>query len=194
MYKVIGTARTRSFRVLWMLEELDEPYDHVAVPPRSEEARSFNPSGKIPALVDGEHVLTDSIAILTYLADKHGRFSAAPGTPERARQDAMTFWLVDEFDAILWAAAKHSFILPEDRRIPLVKDVLKWEFAESAAALADRLEGPYLMGEAFTICDILAVHCLNWAVAAGFPRVDDRLHAYAKSVRQRPAYQTAYAR
>jgi len=194
MYQVIGATRTRTFRVLWMLEELGEPYDHLPATPRSDEARKFNPLGKIPALVDGDRTLTDSMAILTYLADKHGRLTAPAGTPERADQDALTFWLIDEFDAVLWAAAKHSFILPEDRRIPVVKDVLKWEFTESAVRLAERLDGPYLAGDDFTICDILAVHCLNWAVAAGFPRVDDRLHAYAKALRDRPAYQAAFAK
>lgn len=194
MYKVIGTARSRAFRVLWMLEELGEPFEHVPAKPRTDEAKSFNPLGKIPALVDGDDVLTDSMAIMTYLADKHGKFTAPAGTAARARQDAMTFWLVDEFDAILWAAAKHSFVLPEDRRIPVVKDVLKLEFSASAETLESRLDGPFLMGEDFTICDILAVHCLNWAVGAGFPRVGDRLHAYAKALRDRPAYQAAYAR
>lgn len=194
MYKVIGAARSRSFRVMWMLEELGVAYEHLPAAPRSDEARSFNPLGKIPALVDGDHVLTDSMAILTYLADKHGQFTAPAGTPARAKQDAMTFWLVDEFDAILWAAAKHSFVLPEDRRIPVVKDVLKWEFTASAAALAERLDGPFLMGSDFTICDILAVHCLNWSVGAGFPRVDDKLHQYAKALRKRPAYEAAFAK
>lgn len=194
MYQVIGAARSRAFRVMWMLEELGEPYEHVPAAPRSDEAQEYNPLGKIPALVDGPDVLTDSMAILTYLADKHGKLSAPAGTPTRARQDAMTFWLVDEFDAVLWAAAKHSFVLPKDRRIPVVKDVLKWEFATSAKTLAARLEGPFLMGESFTIADILAVHCLNWAVGAGFPRVDDTLHSYAKTMRERPAFKAAYER
>lgn len=194
MYKVIGSKQSRAFRVLWMLEELGEPFEHLPAAPRSDEALRFNPLGKIPALVDGDDVLTDSMAILTYLADKHGQFTAQPGTIARARQDAMTFWLIDEFDAVLWAAAKHSFVLPEDRRIPGVKDVLKWEFSTSADALAERLEGPFLLGADFTICDILAVHCLNWAVGAGFPRVDDRLHRYAKEMRARPGYEAAFAR
>ena len=194
MYTVIGATKSRAFRVMWMLEELGQPYDHIAAAPRSDEARAFNPSGKIPALRDGDTVLTDSMAIVTYLADKHGALTAPAGTAARARQDAMTFWLIDEFDAILWMAAKHSFVLPEEHRVPGIKDALKAEFSVSSAALADRLDGPFLMGDRISIPDILACHCLNWAVGAGFPRVDDRLFAYGKSLRERPAFQAASAR
>lgn len=194
MYKVIGATKSRAFRVMWALEEMAEPYDHIPAAPRSDEAKAYNPNGKIPALVDGDAVLTDSMAIVTYLADKHGKLTAPAGTPARARQDAVTFWLIDEFDAILWAAAKHSFVLPEDLRMPEVKDVLKEEFSASAAQLSARLDGPFLAGDTITVPDILACHCLNWAVGAGFPRVDEKLFSYAKELRQRPAFQAASAR
>ncbi|MEM9575467.1 MAG: glutathione S-transferase family protein [Pseudomonadota bacterium] len=193
-YKVIGATKSRALRVMWMLEELGESYEHIPAAPRSDETRSYNPLGKIPALVDGDEVLTDSMAILTYLGDKHGKLTAPAGTVARARQDAMTFWLIDEFDAILWAAAKHSFALPEELRVPAVKDSLKAEFSASAAKLTEWIDGPFLMGDRITIPDILACHCLNWAVGAKFPRVDDRLFAYARNLRDRPAFQAASAR
>lgn len=194
MYKVIGATKSRALRVMWMLEELGQNYQHLDAAPRSEAALKYNPLGKIPALLDGETVLTDSMAILTYLADKHGKLTAPAGTVARAHQDAMTFWLVDEFDAILWMAAKHSFALPEELRVPAIKDSLKAEFSASAAKLSARLEGPFLMGDTISIPDILACHCLNWSVGAGFPRVDDKLSAYAKSLSDRPAFQAAAAK
>lgn len=46
MYTVIGTVRTRAARVLWMLEELGLPYEHLAAAPRSEGVTAFNPAGK----------------------------------------------------------------------------------------------------------------------------------------------------
>ncbi|MDW3224026.1 MAG: glutathione S-transferase family protein [Paracoccaceae bacterium] len=191
MYKVIGTTKSRAFRVLWTLQEIGAPYEQIAAAPRSEEAMQFNPLGKIPALVDGDDVLTDSVAIMTYLADKHGKLTAPAGTVARARQDAMTFWLIDEMDAILWAAAKHSFVLPEHLRVPAAKEALKFEFEKSAAHLSERLEGPFLMGDGITLPDILACHCLNWAIGAKFPRTDDKLFQYAKALRERPAFQAA---
>ena len=194
MYTVIGSTKSRAFRVMWMLEELGQDYTQIDAGPRSEEARKYNALGKIPALLDGDDVLTDSVAIMTYLGDKHGKLTAPAGTPARARQDAMTFWLIDEFDAILWAAAKHSFVFPEDKRVPAIKDSLKTEFIRSSDILADRLEGPFLMGDDMTHADILAVHCINWSIGAGFPRVNDKLGEWAKTIRDRDAFKAAQAK
>jgi glutathione S-transferase len=194
MYTVVGTAKSRAFRVMWMLEELGLPYDLIPANPASEQAMQYNPSGKIPALIDQGEVLTDSVAIMAYLGDKHGGLSAQSGTLARARQDAMTYWLIDEFDAILWAAAKHSFVWPKERRVPVIKDSLKEEFLRASKILSDRIEGPFLMGDQMTHADILAVHCINWSVGAGFPRLDDKLNIWAKSLRNRAAFKAAQAR
>jgi glutathione S-transferase len=126
MYQVIGVPKTRAFRVLWTLEELGQSYDLVPAQPQSAEARAANPSGKVPALVEDGESITDSVAIITYLADKHGALTAPAGTLARAKQDAITNMVIDEMDAILWTAARHSFILPEDRRVPEIKDSLNW--------------------------------------------------------------------
>jgi len=194
MYKVIGIGKSRAFRVTWMLEELGVPFEVVACGARSEEAKQYNPSGKIPALVDGKEVLTDSVAIMTYLGDKHGKLTAPAGTPARARQDAMTFWLIDEMDAILWAAAKHSFVFPAEVRVPAIKDSLKAEFIRASDSLAARLDGPFLMGDEMTHADILAVHCINWSIGAKFPRVNEKLGRWAADMRDRPAFQAAQKR
>ena len=80
MYQVVGTIRSRAFRVLWMLEELGEPYEHVPAQPRSEQASEVNPAGKVPTLVDNGVAITDSTAIIQYLADKHGALTFPAGT------------------------------------------------------------------------------------------------------------------
>ncbi len=194
MYTVVGTLKSRGARVMWMLEEMGIAYTHIPCGARSEEAKKYNPLGKIPALVDGDEVLTDSVAIMTYLGDKHGALTAPAGTPARARQDAMTLWLIDEFDAVLWTYAKHAFVFPQENRVPEIKDSLKAEFLRSAALLSERIEGPFLMGDQITHADILAVHCLNWSIGAKFPRVDDKLNLWARSLRERPAFQAIQAR
>ena len=195
MYRVIGPTRTRTLRVLWALEELDQPYDHVGAMPHAEEVVAFNPAGKVPVLVVGGVPITDSLAIMTYLADKHGRLTFPAGTLERARQDSLTQFINDEFDQILWTAARHSFILPEDRRVPAVKDSLKWEFARSQERLLTRMaeDGPFLMGETMTIADILLAHCLMWAGKAGFPDSGEKLNDYMAMMFARPACQRAAA-
>ena len=192
MYRVIGTVKSRAFRVLWMLEELGQTYDLVAASPRSDEAKTFNPLGKIPALVDGDAVLTDSVAIMTYLADKHGKLTAPAGTAARARQDATTLWLIDEMDALLWTASKHSFILPEKLRVPAMTPTLHKEFARNMDTLSGMVDaGLFLMGDDITLPDILAVHCLGWAFGAGFPALPDPVKAYSKRLRARPAFRAA---
>lgn len=193
MYTVIGPNKTRAFRVVWMLEELEQPFEQDDSGPRSEVALRYSASGKVPVLLDDGEPITDSAAILTYLADKHGALTAAPGTIARARQDAMTHLILDELDAVLWTAARHSFVLPEDRRVPDVKDSLKWEFGESLARIADGLTSQWVMGDSFTVPDILLTHCLTWARAARFEVSDPRLLTYLRRATERPAYQRASA-
>lgn len=195
MYTLIGSTKTRALRVSWMLEELGQDYEQIQAGPGSDIARTHNPLGKIPALIDGDHTLTDSVAIMTYLADKHGALTAPAGTPQRARQDAMTLWIIDEMDALLWTFSKHSFALPEAARVPEITPGLHFEYARSLARLSDRLgDAPFLMGDAISIPDLLAVHCLGWGHMTRFPAMDDRLKAWAKGLRSREAYVRALAR
>lgn len=193
MYKLVGNRATRAFRPLWLLEELGVPYQHVPAAPRSEDVRAFSPAGKVPVLVDGEDVISDSTAILTYLADKHGAFTRPAGTVARARQDAWTFRVLDEVDAILWTAARHSFILPEDQRVPAVKDSLKAEFARNLDRIAAELSSDCLAGDDLTVPDFLLAHCLGWARNAGFPDAPDALVEYLRRLRTRPAFERAAA-
>ncbi|MDK3017672.1 glutathione S-transferase family protein [Pseudodonghicola flavimaris] len=188
MYKVYGAVASRAFRVLWMLEELGQRYELHEIKPHSAEALALNASGKIPILADGDAVLTDSVAIITYLADKHGRFTYPAGSVERAHQDALSHTILDEFDAVLWTAARHRAVLPEDMRVPGVTDSLKWEFERNLARLGNRFAGPFLQGDQMTIADILCVHCLGWAKSAGFPLEDETMNAYFKALRGREAY------
>lgn len=194
MYDVFGTIRTRAFRVIWMLEELGQPYSITPAPPRSPEIIAVNPLGKVPALRDGDAVLTDSVAIMTYLGDKHGALCAPAGTLTRARQDAVTNYVIDEMDAVLWTAAKHSFVLPEEKRVAGVKPTLTWEFSQAVDHLAKGLEtAPFLNGEDITLTDILATHCATWAEAAGMLPNNPVFAEYLKRMMDRPAYERAQA-
>ncbi|MDO5604640.1 MAG: glutathione S-transferase family protein [Paracoccus sp. (in: a-proteobacteria)] len=195
MYRVIGPRATRAFRVLWMLEELGQTYEHDPAGPHSDNVVALNPAGKVPVLVDDSGPITDSTAIIQYLADRHGMLTHPAGTRERARQDSMTQFLLDEFDAPLWMAARHSFVLPPDLRVSAIKDTLRWEFARSQKVLKQRSgEGPFLMGAPMTVPDIILTDCLGWAGAAHFPINDPRLTAYHQRMRARPAYMRADAR
>jgi len=191
MYTVLGSTKNRTLRVIWTLEELGVTYDQVVGDPGSAEVKALNPTGKVPTLIVEGEVLPDSVAIMTFLSDRHNALTFPAGSVERLRMDGHIQFLLEEFDSLLWVAAKNSFINPVDQRAPEVKSVLKWEFKRSLKRLEERLQGEFLMGDAFTIADILAVHCLNWAFTAKFPQSSEALKAYAKRCRGRDAYKRA---
>ena len=193
MYTVIGGVASRTFRVLWALEELGLAYDHMPAKPRSDEVFQHHDLGKIPVLLDGDVALHDSVAIMTYLADKHGGLTAPAGTHARARQDAMTLWLIDEFDAALWLAARHGFILPPEERVPGIKDSIRTDFARKVDLFANRIAGEFVMGDEISVPDILAVHCLNWAISAKIAHPNEVVDAYAKRLRDRAAFKAVRA-
>ena len=147
-----------------MLEELGVAYEHEAAAPRSDTVKALNPAVEVPVLIVDGVPITDSTAILTFLADHHGRLTHPAGTIDRARQDSLTQFLLDEFDANLLTAARHSFILPEELRMSGIKNTLKWEFERSQKPLVDRMgSGDFLMGDMMTVPDIILGHCCRWA-------------------------------
>ena len=195
MYTVIGATRTRAFRVVWMLEEIGQPYELMPLRAGSAEVKAYNPAGKVPLLLADGTTLTDSTAILQFLADRHNAFTYPAGTLDRARQDGFTQLVLDEVEALLWTAARHTFILPEEMRLAEIKPSLKWEFTRNAERLSAQLGGgPFLMGTEMTVPDLILTHCLAWAIAGRFPETDARLADYLAMMRARPAYHRTMAR
>ena len=99
----------------------------------------------------------------------------------------MVFRLIDEVDMILWAAARHSFILPEEQRVNAIKPSLKWEFEKNIGRIMDEKESKFLMGEEFMLPDIILAHCGSWARSAKFPSENKRFSDYIKFCYERPA-------
>lgn len=194
MYTLIGGPKSRAFRVLWALEELELEYTLVPDPPHGSTVSKYNPTGKVPVLMVGDQPIIDSVAAVTYLTDVEGRLTHPAGTLERAQQDSFTQFLCDELDSCLWTATKHQFTLPEDKRVPAIVDSLKWEFARSIDALGTRLgDREFLAGDIFTVPDLLLRHLCGWARATGFPLEDERINAHAVRMKTRPAYRRAVA-
>ena len=189
MYKVIGNTNTRTLRVLWAMNEIGLKYEHVQVNAQSVDAKKFNISGKVPTLDANGVNIADSTAIVTYLADKYNQLTFPAGTIERAQQDSFTQFILDELDSILWTAARHSFVLPKEMRVSELKDTLRWEFARSLKILESRMgSGPNVMGEEFTIPDIILTHVGGWARVAKFDIPDGKLRDYFRRQIKRPAY------
>lgn len=186
--KIVGATRSRTLRVLWLAEELGLDYEHVPELPRSELVTRLNPLGQIPVLTDGDVVIPDSLAILHYLADRAGRFTYAAGTSERAIMDARINFVLTELEAPVWMAARHSFVLPEDRRHPEIKPWLKDDFRDAGDKFVRLLgDSDYLAGDSFTIADIVAAHTIGWAINAKF-EPSDALKTYLRRMTDRPAW------
>lgn len=191
MYKLYGTRESRAMRVLWLLEELGQPYEQIDAGPRDPRVTALNGTGKVPVLETDDGMLSDSTAIMTYLADRHGGLTHPAGSIERAQQDSLLHLILDEIEAPLWLGTRHMAILPEDQRVPAILPALMADFSQGMERLESRLQGPFLQGETMTIADILATHCMSWARFVRFPAISDTMLDYSKRLRARPAFKAA---
>lgn len=199
MITIYGPTLSRALRALWAAEEAELDYEHVDVDftkgeHRAPEYLKIHPLGKVPALVDGELVLTESAAICTYLADKapDKGLAPAPRSADRARYDQWVAFVISELEQPLWTRAKHTFALPEKLRVPAVRETALKEWRRPAQVLAQAVEGrDFLVGDRFSVADILAVHTLNWARAHQVPLGHDALEAYREKHVARPAFERA---
>ena len=196
-----GAGTSRTMRAHWMLAELELPYERRAMTSRSGETLTpeytrLNPSQKIPALQEGDFVLTESAAIVNYLGTQYGanRGLCPPTVPrERARYDQWCFFAMMELDAnTLYVIRKHEDLHALYGEAPNALQAARDGFARQARAAALRLAGggPYVLGEPFSGADILLTTCLNGAIRRKI-ELPDALHAYLKRTTARPAYQRA---
>ncbi|NOT71171.1 MAG: glutathione S-transferase family protein [Hyphomicrobium sp.] len=194
MYKLIGSPKTRAFRVMWMLHELGEAFELDPTPPRDPKLAAINPSLKVPVLQDGSDYVIDSVAICQYLADKHGRLTFKAGTIDRAHQDSFTQFAVDDVESCIWVAAKHTFALPEEYRVPDVKRACQFDFDRAMKSLSARLgDKQFVMGDTFTVPDLLLGHTIGWAASMKWTPPDGNVADYVARVRARPAFAAATA-
>jgi glutathione S-transferase len=202
MLKLYGITASRAFRPLWLMHELSLEYEQVPIDYRGEELSdpaflAVNPNGRIPALVDGELVLWESMAINLYLARKYGADSGLwPDTIEgEALALQWSFWVMNEIEGPLLSVLMHSRVLPAEKRDPEKVSrnlgVLKAPFAVLDQALAGR---DYLLGEHFTIADLNVAAVLSWCKPAHLT-LDDypQLEAWLKRCLARPARKQAQA-
>jgi glutathione S-transferase len=193
MYKLIGSPKTRTFRAIWMFEELGVDYEIINTSPRSDEISRYNPSGKIPALLVDDDVIIDSSAIIQYLADRHGQHTFDAGSIERAHQDSFLHFANDDLDGTCWVIAKHTFILPKELRVREVINGCRWDWDRAMVTLEKRLgNNQYVMGEIFTVPDIVIAHVAGWAKSCDLAWPDNKVGEYFKRVRSRPAFKRTW--
>jgi glutathione S-transferase len=199
MIQIYGVPGSRAIRPLWALEELGVPYQLVPTNFATGDTRrpgylKINPNGHIPALVDGDFKLFESMAINLYLAEKYGRGSLWPASEQdRARSIQWSFWAMTECEANLLEAYFNRSMLPPAERDEAKAKEAEDELQAPLRVLDDHLAGrEYLLGSVFTIADLNVASVLQWTrigkIGLGaFPRVE----AWLARCTGRPALKAA---
>ncbi|MBW2421872.1 MAG: glutathione S-transferase family protein [Deltaproteobacteria bacterium] len=200
MIKLYYAPRTRAVRILWLLEELELPYELERVEFRPT-AKSFfvqdTPLRKLPTIEDNGVVMCESGAITQYILERHGegRLAPAVGSQERA---AYLQWMhfaestaFPPLGIVIWLtlyrddAGQHPAVV-EDAR---VRAAAGFEFVEREMG-----QKIYLVGDEFCAADIMMGFTLAAARLLGvlderYPRLND----YMARLEARPAFQRAIA-
>jgi glutathione S-transferase len=191
--KLYEFAPTRSIRARWTLQELGVEFEAVTVNLMAGEHRrpeflALNPVGKVPALVDGEMVLTESIAIVLYLADKYPEKRLMPDAAgERAQALRWLLFTTTELEQPLWRIARHSFIYPEEKRLPGDIALARDEFAVMAGVLDRHMtDREFVVGDRVSVADFVLAYTLDWASIGGLLEGLPRLEGYMLRMYDRP--------
>lgn len=200
--RLYHSADARSLRCLWALEEIGLPFtlETMPFPPRllCPDYLAINPQGTVPALVEGPLVMTESIAILQYLATRHAPSSLAVGVDE-PEYGAWLDWL--HYGEATLTAPQTVVIRYRTSRdprfhLPQVEQDYSELFLARASRLSEALaDREYLCADRFTVADISVGYALDVANYIGLtPRLPELVKSYIDRLRARPAYRAARKR
>ncbi len=198
MLKVYGFSRvnkfargnTRDLRVLWALEEMGLPYevvglDHPNHDLDGDEFRAKNPFGQIPAVDDDGVVVTESGAILLYLARKSGKLMP----PDLAGEAQVLRWSVAALNSVEVPVLARWFVgLNEGKGTRAYEALTGWSdmrLAQLDGWLANRA---FIATDDFTVADILMAHVLSAGTDQGLKEPYPHVRAYQKRCTDRPAW------
>jgi glutathione S-transferase len=185
---------SRAAGTLWALEEVGQPYELKVVDIMKGEQKqpefvAINPMGKLPTLVDGGLVVTESAAISLYLADRYaaGRLAPALDDPQRGTYLRWSFFAPSVIEPAVMAKGAGWD----------VKEVAAgWgNYASMMAATESAIaKGPYLLGEQFSMADVIFGGLLRFLILFKQIEPTSLFAAYVERLNGRPAYQRAEAR
>jgi glutathione S-transferase len=145
--KLYEFGPSRAIRVRWTLQEVEADFEPIRVnlvagEHRRPEFLKINPAGKIPVLVDDDLVLTESVAIVLYLAEKYPDKGLLPaGLNERAQVNRWLLFAATELEQPLWRIARHTALYPEEQRLPRDVTLASAEFKDMASVLEKHMQG-----------------------------------------------------
>ncbi len=196
MYKLYYGPGTCALATHIALEEAGADYqairlDLTAGQQRGQEYLKVNPKGRVPALVTDQGTLTETPALLAYVAQQHPAARLAP------LDDPFAFARVQEINSYLCSTV-HVAHAHKTRGARWTDDAaaidsMKQKVPETMAACFDLIEhnmirGPWVMGDAYTICDPYLFTIARWLESnsvdvARFPKVK----AHRDRMEDRPA-------
>lgn len=184
---------TRSIRVRWTLQELGVDFEAVIVDLGKGEGRSpeflkINPAGKLPVLVDGNLVLTESVAIVVYLGEKYRDKGLMPSDlQQRAELNRWMLFAATELEQPLWRIARHTNIYPKEDRLPEDIPLAQRDFRSMAAVAEKHMQNrQYVAGDSVTVADFVLGYTLDWANEVGLLDQSPKLQAYLEKLYARP--------
>lgn len=202
MIRLHHVPGSRSFRILWLMEELGLDYQVQSYrlddgSTRRPEFLALSPAGRVPALeIDGKAIF-ESGAILQYLSERHPEAGLAPA-PRGAERARFLEWLhFSETQAALLEQLniQHIFLRPVEARSPVLMKLLARRLAVTMRAMEQVLAGQdTLLASGFSLADM--AYGFNIPAVFRFVRAGDfpALTAYAARMAARPAWQRAQAR
>lgn len=199
MMRLYHCVSARSFRALWMLEELGLDYElhMLPFPPRVHQRPylELNPLGTVPALFDGDVRLTESSAICQYLAQRHSP-RALNVEPDEADFGAYLNLLVFGEATLTFPLSlvlRYSRMEPPERRQPqVVDDYSKWFLARLRTLESHLAQHSVLCASRFTAADVAVGYALLVAQQLQLAeRFTPSVAAYWQRLQHRDGYQRA---
>jgi glutathione S-transferase len=189
--KLYEFSFTRSIRARWTLQELGVDFESVKVNLFAGEARKpafleINAAGKLPVLVDGDLVLTESAAIVLYLAEKYGKFLPTDAKG-RAEVNKWLLFTVTELEQPLWRIAKNKNLYPEAQRLAADIPLASQDFRAMADVAEKHMQGrTFVAGDSVTVADFVLAYTLDWANEVQLLDRSPQLVAYMERMYARP--------
>jgi glutathione S-transferase len=190
---IYGGAMGSSFRPHWMLAELGLEYDTKRLDMRAGENKSaeylaLNPTGQIPTMVHDGFVLTESAAMVHYLAEKYDPKFFGPMTPEsHADMLRWQLFILLNVDKNFVTLCYPKWGMPSD---PVKETAAKEALAKFLPIFEAQLAGKdWVMGADFTVADIVTRSTFNYAELAEVDMAPyPAISAWMKRCAERPAF------
>jgi glutathione S-transferase len=190
--------RSRSARVLWLLEELGTPFDLTLISREDKQTPEYlrlHPLGRAPVIEEDGGPVFESAAICLHLADLNpdAALIAAPGSHERALHYQWSFFAMTELEAPLVDVARQLWSDGGEPNVDIV-DAARARFARAATAAEAALGGSdFLVADRFSVADLLVGAVLGFARTAELAELPAGLVPYVDRLEERPARQRANA-